>query len=75
MTIETTKLTVPGAQRLLSQFNTHSRISDSALSRDLLRQAILLLTHFSEYQILGICADTAAQGYRALVDLCSSIGL
>lgn len=73
MTNETT-LTVPEAQRLLSQFNTDSQISNSALSRDLLRQAILLLTHFSDYQILGICADTAAQGYRALQTYAAVLG-
>jgi len=73
MIIETT-LTVPEAQRLLSQFNTQSQISDSAVSRDLLRQAILLLSDFSDYQILGICADTAAQGCLALKAYAAVLG-
>jgi len=31
----------------------------------LLRQALILLTSLSDYQNLGICADTAAQGFLA----------
>jgi len=73
MTIETI-LTVPTAQNFLGQFNAHTQPNNPAFSRELLRQAILLLAQFSDYQILGICADTAAQGYMALKTYAAALG-
>lgn len=39
---------------------------DVAVDRALLRQALLLTAEASDYQILGICADTLAEGIQAL---------
>lgn len=39
---------------------------DVAVNRALLRQSLLLATEASDYQILGICADTLAEAIQAL---------
>lgn len=39
---------------------------DAAINRALLRQALLLAAEASDYQILGICADTLAEATQAL---------
>lgn len=38
----------------------------AAVDQTLLRQALLTVTQASDYQILGICADTFTQGMQAL---------
>jgi len=73
MTIET-MLAVPAAQNILAQFSAGSQLINSALSRELLRRAILQLTQASDYQILGVCADTVAQGYMALKTYAAALG-
>jgi len=40
----------------------------------LLRQVLLPLTSLSDYQNLGICADTAAQGFLALESYLKALG-
>lgn len=39
---------------------------DEAVNRALLRQSLLLAAEASDYQILGICADTLAEAIQAL---------
>jgi len=70
-----TNLTVQSAQKILKDFDcTRSNPTDSAANKALLRQALLLLTSLSDYQILGICADTAAQGILALESYLEALG-
>ena len=47
---------------------------NSASEKALLRQAVLLLAENSDYQILGICADTVAQGLSALKNYSEALG-
>jgi hypothetical protein len=62
-----TNLTVQAAQEILKNYDCVSRKTvDSEAEKALLRQALLLLTEHSDYQILGICADTAHQGIATL---------
>ena len=46
----------------------------SESEKALIRQALLLLTELSDYQILGICADTAAEGLTALKTYSEALG-
>lgn len=70
-----TNLTVQEAQKLLKNYDCmSSKIADSASKKDLVRQAILLVTSNSDYQILGICAETAAQGTLDLESYLQALG-
>lgn len=60
-------LTLLEAKAILEQFNcTDSQFPASEEAKVQLRAAILQLAQFSDFQILGICAQTATQGYLAL---------
>lgn len=47
---------------------------DSESEKVLIRQALLLLTSKSDYQNLGICADSVAQGFLALETYLKALG-
>jgi Domain of unknown function (DUF1824) len=65
-------LTVEEAHSSLKQFDCLK--PDVVVDRDRLRQALLLVAAQSDYQILGICAETFAQGCQALQDYASALG-
>ena len=68
-------LTVQEAQELLKPFNcVEGKSVTSESEKALIRQALLLLTELSDYQILGICADTAAEGLTALKTYSEALG-
>jgi hypothetical protein len=68
-------LTVEEAQKTLRDFSCiNTKPVDSESEKALLRQALLLLTHLSDYQNLGICADTVAQGFVALDTYLKALG-
>ncbi|MGB3207158.1 MAG: DUF1824 family protein [Crinalium sp.] len=70
-----TDLTVPAAQNLLKNYDcVSSKTIDSEAEKALLRQALLLLTEHSDYQILGICADTAHEGIATLKSYVEAFG-
>ncbi len=74
-TQNSTDLTVQEAQELLKPFNCIENKSISSESEQaLIRQALLLVIEHSDYQILGICADTAAQGLSALKTYSEALG-
>ncbi len=74
-TQNSTHLTLQEAQELLKPFNCIANKSISSESeKALIRQALLLLIEHSDYQILGICADTAAQGLSALKSYAEALG-
>ncbi len=67
MAIQKTNLTFLQAKAILEQFNyTNSQLPVSEEDKAQLRSAIVLMAQFSDFQILGICAETAPQGYLAL---------
>jgi|SRR4028118_409450 hypothetical protein len=74
-TQNSTNLTVQEAQELLKPFNcVEGKSVTSESEKALIRQALLLLTELSDYQILGICADTAAEGLTALKTYSEALG-
>lgn len=70
-----TNLTLTEAQEILKQFDCIKPIpNDSLPQKELIRQALLLVSSQSDYQILGICADTAEQGILALKNYSTALG-
>ena len=70
-----THLTVQAAQEILATFNRSDIPPPEAVAdKALLRQALLLVSSLSDYQLLGICAGTANQGYLALQTYTSALG-
>jgi len=68
-------LTVEQAQKILGNFScTDPKSIDSESELALIRQALLLLTSRSDYQNLGICADSAAQGFSSLETYLKALG-
>ncbi|MFB8790893.1 MAG: DUF1824 family protein, partial [Potamolinea sp.] len=68
-------LTVQAAQELLKPFNClEGKSVNSESEKDLIRQALLLLTKHSDYQIFGVCADTTTQGLAALKNYAEALG-
>lgn len=60
-------LTVEQAQKILNEFNCQEANSlESVEAPEKLRQALLLFTHLSDYQNIGICANSADEGFSAL---------
>lgn len=70
-----THLTIEDAQELLKAFNCIENNSiNSASEKALIQQALLLLAEHSEYQILGICADTMEAALLALKTYTEALG-
>ncbi|NET00582.1 MAG: DUF1824 family protein [Sphaerospermopsis sp. SIO1G2] len=62
-----TTLTVTEAKKILNKFNCLDIAPIlKPLEKALTRQAIILLAKLSDYQILGICAETAVEGIIAM---------
>jgi hypothetical protein len=75
MSQNSTSLTIQEAQQLLEPFNCiENKSINSEAEKALIRQALLLLNEHSDYQILGICADTSAQGLSALKSYGHALG-
>ncbi|MBD2037938.1 DUF1824 family protein [Leptolyngbya sp. FACHB-321] len=64
--LDSENLTLDAAQGILNQFVCLDRSPAVMPQAPLVRQAILLVAAHSDYQILGICADTIAQAMIAL---------
>ena len=74
-TQNSTFFTISEAQKLLKSFNClEGKSVNSESEKALIRQALLLLTEYSDYQILGICADTTSQGLIALKSYSTALG-
>lgn len=74
-TSNSTPLSISDAQALLAPFNCiESQPVVSDAEKEKLRQALALLAEQSDYQIFGICADTAAQGLSALKTYAQALG-
>jgi hypothetical protein len=74
-TQNSTIFTISEAQKLLKSFNClEGKSVNYESEKALIRQALLLLTEYSDYQILGICADTTSQGLIALKSYSTALG-
>ena len=68
-------LSVQEAQKILKAFSSiDTKSVDSESEKTLIRQALLLLISKSDYQNLGICADSVAQGFLALETYLKALG-
>lgn len=75
MSTQKSTITLQEAQELLKPFNClEGKSLNSEAQKALVRQALLLLSEHSDYQILGICADTAAEGLAALQSYTEALG-
>ncbi|MEH1767404.1 DUF1824 family protein [Nostoc sp.] len=68
-------LTAEEAKKLLNKFNCLdiAPILDSS-EKVVIRSALILLTKLADYQILGICADTAEEGILAMKTYSLALG-
>ncbi|MCL1463217.1 DUF1824 family protein [Argonema galeatum] len=74
-TQNSTNLTVEQAQKILQQYScTEVKPIESVSEKALVREALLLITNLSDYQNLGICADTATEGFSALESYLKGLG-
>ena len=73
MTTLNSELTLEAAQNLLRQFLCLER-SPNTPDPVLVRQALLLVATHSDYQMLGICADTVDQAATALKAYLTALG-
>ncbi|MDF0554311.1 DUF1824 family protein [Kamptonema sp. UHCC 0994] len=74
-TQNSTILTVEEAQKIIQDFTCLNMKSvNSDLEKDALRQAILLLASLSDYQMLGVCADSTTEGFLALGTYLKALG-
>jgi hypothetical protein len=72
-----TALTRESAHEILKQFDClldNSLQPPTPLNDDLIRQALLFVVAESEYQMLGICAETLEQGIQALAAYGRALG-
>ncbi|XHX80358.1 MAG: DUF1824 family protein [Stenomitos frigidus ULC029] len=73
--LDSENLTLNAAQSILNQFVCLDRSPAFVMPQALLvRQALLLVAAHSDYQILGICADTIAQATTALKRYLRALG-
>lgn len=76
MTAETAPLTRQAAETLLRQFICIESIpADQMPTPAAIQQALLLLCDQSDYQLLGVCADSAEQAIAALHAYLAAFGL
>jgi hypothetical protein len=74
-TLDSHPLTLESACRVLRHFLCiDSRSDSSPPDLALVRQALLLVVERSDYQILGICADAAAEAENALKTYLVALG-
>jgi Domain of unknown function (DUF1824) len=68
-------LTTAEAKKILNKFNCLdiAPVLDSS-EKSLVCHALILLTKLSDYQILGICADTAEEGLLAMKTYSHALG-
>lgn len=68
-------LTLEQAHQLLKRFDCLKPTSDiTPAERDALQQALHRVASHSDYQILGICAETLAQAVQALETYATALG-
>jgi hypothetical protein len=68
-------LTVQEAKKILNKFNCIDIAPTIKPSeKSTIREALLLLANLSDYQILGICADTAKEGMLAMKTYSLALG-
>ncbi len=68
-------LTPAEAEKILNAFIcTNNQSVDSSEEKSAIRAALVLLSNLSDYQMLGICADTVEQGLLAAESYLKALG-
>ncbi len=67
-------MTLAQAQTTLRAFTCGDSEPEPHPDLSLVRQALLQVTHHSDYQLLGVCADTADRGIAALQSYLRALG-
>lgn len=68
-------LTIPEAQTILRGFiSADSEPIAFTLDKAPVQQALLLLAGLADYHMLGVCAETASEGYTALETYLTALG-
>jgi len=68
-------LTVSKAEKILHKFTCQDRnLVESQEEKDIIRAAILLLANLSDYQMLGICADSTTEALYTLGSYLEALG-
>lgn len=66
---------VAQAQKILGEFSCNeTKTVNSAQEKEQLRQAVLLFSNLSDSQNLGICANTATEGFLTLETYLKALG-
>jgi hypothetical protein len=73
-TLNSENLTLEAAQALLKQFLCVEPSASVTLDLALVRQALLLVAAHSDYQILGVCAESIDQATTALETYLRALG-
>jgi hypothetical protein len=69
------QLTIPQAVEILKQYSCTTIKNPSNLAeKEELKHSILLVSNVSDYQNLGICADTLELGFNALASYLVALG-
>lgn len=75
MELSSTSLTsLEEADRLLKQFDCLPSERSHPIDRTQLRAALQLVAQHSDYQMLGVCADSLAQAQKALKAYATALG-
>jgi hypothetical protein len=70
-----TQFTAAEAHQILKPFDCLKRDEvPSITDKSRIREALLTVVQLSDYQILGICADTLAEGQQALKSYAAALG-
>lgn len=67
------ELSLTEAHELLKRFDCHRDDAEPLPEAPIVRQAILRVAQASDYQILGICADTETAGLAALTQYAQAL--
>ncbi|MGK7923155.1 MAG: DUF1824 family protein [Trichodesmium sp.] len=68
-------LTITQAEKILNEFTCQEmKLIKSPEEKNITRSAILLLANLSDYQILGICADSKTEALSALDSYLEALG-
>lgn len=71
----TAKFMIRDAENILKQYSCQELVpTSSALEKEKVKEALLLLVQESEYQMLGICANSMAEGLLALEQYLDALG-
>lgn len=68
-------LSLSDARKILTEYScTQTKTVETEAEKQRLRQALLTVTHLSDWENIGVCADNATQGMTALISYLTALG-